>query len=157
MSIEVRHAALGPGFHIIFATAPSPRGPWRLRVNDITPTHTRNIGRSTTSHTTTTPDLMFGPGSCPALRYDASSGFWHMLYTPNPTVPGGDYRTWQIWAARSRTLASKSWALSPVNPVMVADAFDRRVHNPNIPAGQRGWASNTSNLNDSDGGWRICV
>ena len=34
--------------------------------------------------------------------------------------------------------------------VMVADAFDRQIHNKNLPEAQRGWAANTSNLNDSD-------
>ena len=75
------------------------------------------------------PERVFGPGSCPALRYDKASGYWHMLYTPNPTVGGGDYRTWQIYAARSKTLATGSWELSPMNPVMEADAFDRQIHN----------------------------
>ena len=73
-----------------------------------------------------------------------------MLYTPNPTVPGGDYRTWQIYAARSKTLETGSWEPSPLNPVMVADAFDRQIHNTAIPESERGWAANTTNLNDSD-------
>lgn len=96
------------------------------------------------------PSRVFGPGSCPALRYDVASGYWHMLYTPNPTVKGGGYRTWQIYAARSRTLASGSWEHSPLNPIMEADAHDRRIHNTAIPAEERGWAANTTNLNDSD-------
>jgi hypothetical protein len=93
---------------------------------------------------------VFGPGSCPALRYDAASGYWHMLYTPNPTVSGGDYRTWQVYAARSRTLATGSWEHSTLNPVMEADAFDRQLHNKNIPPEQHKWAETTENLNDSD-------
>ena len=132
MAIEVRHAQLGGGFQLVFATAPSASGPWKL-------------GQSLPSK-----GLMFGPGSCPALRYDSGSGFWHLLYTPNPTVPDGDYRTWQVWAARSRTLAFGSWTMSPMNPVMVADAFDRQIHNEEIRHDEQGWASNTTDLNDSD-------
>ena len=74
------------------------------------------------------PARVFGPGYCPCLRYDKASGYWHMLYTPNPTVSGGDYRTWQIYAARSKTLATGSWEKSTLNPVMEADAFDRREY-----------------------------
>lgn len=133
MAIEVRHAALGGGFNLVFATAPTALGPWTLKQS-----------------LPVTKGLMFGPGSCPALRYDAASGYWHMLYTPNPTVAGGDYRTWQIYAARSKTLAEGSWESSPLNPVMVADAHDRKIHNTDIPTTQQGWATNTSNLNDSD-------
>ena len=96
------------------------------------------------------PARVFGPGSCPALRYDSASGYWHMLYTPNPTVGGGDYRTWQVVAARSKTLASGSWEHSPLNPVMEADAFDRQIHNMDIPEDQQKWAATTENLNDSD-------
>merc|ERR1712091_454521 len=73
-----------------------------------------------------------------------------MLYTPNPTVAGGDYRTWQNYAARSKTLEFGSWELSPMNPIMVADAFDRQIHNSDIPKNEQGWAANTSDLNDSD-------
>lgn len=97
-----------------------------------------------------TPARIFGPGSCPALRYDNATGYWHMLYTPNPTVPNGGYRTWQIYAARSRTLASRSWEKSGLNPIFEADAFDRQIHNTAIPEDQQGWAANTTNLNDSD-------
>lgn len=96
------------------------------------------------------PARVFGPGSCPALRYDPSSGYWHILYTPNPTVPNGDYRTWQIYAARSQTLETASWEPSPRNPVMVADAFDRVIHNSALPLDEQKWAANTTNLNDSD-------
>ena len=59
-------------------------------------------------------------------------------------------RTWQIYAARSKTLASGSWERSALNPVMEADGFDRMIHNKRIPAAEQGWAANTSNLNDSD-------
>ena len=87
------------------------------------------------------PARVFGPGSCPALRYDAASGYWHMLWTPNPTVsPNGGYRTWQIYAARSKTLSTGSWERSPLNPVMVADAFDRQIHNTAIRVDEQGWA-----------------
>ena len=92
------------------------------------------------------PARIFGPGSCPALRYDSKSGYWHMLWTPNPTVGGGDYRTWQVVAARSKTLATGSWEHSPLNPVMVADSFDRQIHNQDIPKSEQGWAANTTNL-----------
>ena len=37
--------------------------------------------------------------------------YWHMLYTPNPTIANGDYRTWQIFAARSKDLSLESWDL----------------------------------------------
>ena len=33
---------------------------------------------------------------------------------------------------------------------MVADALDRHVHNQGIPEDEQGWASNTTNQNDSD-------
>ena len=65
-------------------------------------------------------------------------------------MSGGDYRTWQIYAARSKTLAFGEWERSPLNPVMEADALDRQIHNKNIPKDVQGWAGNTSNLNDSD-------
>lgn len=133
MAIEVNHGGLGGGFNLVFATAPTAAGPWKLQ---------QSLPASR--------GLMFGPGSCPALRYDAETGYWHMMYTPNPTVAGGDYRTWQIYATRSKTLADGSWEASPLNPVMVADAFDRQIHNADLPESQRGWAANTSNLNDSD-------
>ena len=45
----------------------------------------------------------------------------------------------QVYAARSRTLEAGSWEPSPRNPVMVADALDRVIHNPRIPASQQGW------------------
>ena len=32
----------------------------------------------------------------------------------------------------------------------VADAFDRHVHNQDLPEDEQGWASNTTNQNDSD-------
>jgi len=35
-------------------------------------------------------------------------------------------------------------------PVMEADAYDRRIHNHEIPHDEQGWAHNTSDLNDSD-------
>ena len=65
-------------------------------------------------------------------------------------MPGGDYRTWQVYAARSRTLLYDSWESSPHNPLLVADARDRAIHNDRIPEAQRGWAQNTTDLNDSD-------
>ena len=136
MAIEVRgpkSGGLSGGFNIVFATAPTASGPWKLQ-------QTLPAKKG----------LMFGPGSCPALRYDVASGYWQMLWTPNPTVSGGDYRTWQIYAARSKTLAFGEWERSPLNPVMEADAFDRQIHNKNIRADEQGWAGNTSNLNDSD-------
>jgi hypothetical protein len=165
MAIEVRNAQLGGGFRscfaarsarlifggarpgvqsrpdksssraadLIFATAPAAAGPWTLRQS-----------------LPADKGMMFGPGSCPAVRYDSASGFWHMLYTPNPTVASGDYRTWQVYAVRSKSLAYGSWQLSPHNPVMEADAYDRQIHNVEIPNDEQGWAHNTSNLNDSD-------
>jgi len=62
--------------------------------------------------------LMFGPGSWPAVRYDSASGLWRMLYTPNPTVAsgGGDYRTAQVYAVCSKSLAYGSWSYAPHNP-----------------------------------------
>jgi hypothetical protein len=135
MALEVRCPITGSGFKLVFATATAIAGPYTLQHD--------------TSHTM--PDgLMFGPGSCPALRFDSATGYWHMLYTPNPTVSGGDYRTWQIWAARSKTLRYGEWELSPNNPVLEADAFDRQIHNHQIDLAQQGWAANTTNLNDSD-------
>eukprot|EP00935_MAST-01C_sp_MAST-1C-sp1_P000852 g852.t1 len=134
MAIEVR-APLGGGFYLVFATATAAIGPYTLQHD---PAHKQPDG------------LMFGPGSCPALRFDAATGYWHMLYTPNPTVAGGDYRTWQVYAARSKTLRYGDWELSPQNPVLEADAFDRQIHNTQIPKAQQGWAANTTNLNDSD-------
>jgi len=131
MALEV--GAPFSGFNLVFATAPALQGPWSLGAT----------GPGSVS-------LGAGRGSCPALRYDATSGYWHVLYTPNPTVPGGGYRTWQIYAMRSKSLASGSWEPSPSNPVLVADARDRVIHNEGLPAAVRGWAANTTNLNNSD-------
>ena len=135
MAIEVRSPVSGSGFHLVFATAPSVDGPWKLGV---------------TAEKKGLQGLVFGLGSCPCLRYDEATGYWHMLYTPNPTVPGGDYRTWQIYAARSRSLELGSWEFSELNPVMVADAFDRQIHNSAVPPNQQVHAATTQNLNDSD-------
>eukprot|EP00041_Stephanoeca_diplocostata_P007663 m.110287 g.110287 ORF g.110287 m.110287 type:complete len:281 (+) comp16979_c0_seq5:1973-2815(+) len=120
MAIETLGFA-GSGFQIVFATAPTLAGPWTLGGATDAASPVQSVSPSP-------GNLVFGPGSCPALRFDAASGYWHMLYTPNPTVPGGGYRTWQIYAARSKTLAAGSWELSPQNPILVADAVDRQIH-----------------------------
>ena len=175
MAVEVRQPKLGGGFQLVFATSATAQGPFVLQQNLTTTanstTMTRSSSSSSSSSSTVTyagsagsagstastastaadKGLMFGPGSCPALRFDRATGYWHMLYTPNPTVAGGDYRTWQVYAARSKTLAFGSWEMSPLNPLFEADAFDRQVHNTKgIPPAQQGWAANTTNLNDSD-------
>eukprot|EP00658_Telonema_sp_P-2_P054493 TRINITY_DN43352_c0_g1_i2.p1 TRINITY_DN43352_c0_g1~~TRINITY_DN43352_c0_g1_i2.p1 ORF type:complete len:183 (-),score=28.08 TRINITY_DN43352_c0_g1_i2:135-683(-) len=134
MAIEVTNSALPSGFNLVIGTAENVTGPYSLRQN-------LQVGDK---------GLMFGPGSCPAIRYDHESEYWHLLYTPNPTVPRGGYRTWQIYAARSKSLRFGDWELSPMNPVMVADALDREIQNPAIPEAQREIARTTQNLNDSD-------
>lgn len=131
MALEV--GAPFHGFDLIFATSTSLAGPWTL-------------GATAPGSVT----LGAGPGSCPALRYDSASGYWQLLYTPNPTVRAGGYRTWQIYAMRSRSLATGTWEASPNNPVLVADSRDRVIHNRDLPLAIQQWARNTTNLNNSD-------
>jgi len=60
MAVEVRAPGVGTGFQLVFATASKIDGPWKLDAE--------------VSSEKKLTGLVYGPGSCPSLRYDSASG-----------------------------------------------------------------------------------